>query len=67
MFLGAAVAEMLRRTRPQFGDTYTVPVASGFIAGESLMGVGVIILTKIAGITVALQPLNDFLTKLLGG
>lgn len=70
MFLGAAAAEMLRRTRPQFGDTYTVPIGSGFIAGESLMGVGVIILTKIAGITVALQPLSnalsDAMAKLLG-
>jgi len=54
MFLGAAAAEWLRRTRPKLGETYTVPVASGFIAGESLMGVLIIILTKIAGIDLSL-------------
>ncbi|HWU87996.1 MAG TPA: OPT family oligopeptide transporter [Kofleriaceae bacterium] len=50
MFLGAAIAELLRRTRPQLADAYTVPIGSGFIAGESLMGVAIIVLTKIAGL-----------------
>jgi uncharacterized oligopeptide transporter (OPT) family protein len=54
MFLGAAAAEWLRRKHPKTGDAYTVPVASGFIAGESLMGVLIIALTKIAGIDLAL-------------
>ncbi len=54
MFLGAAAAEWLRRKHPTIGDTYTVPVGSGFIAGESLMGVLIIILTKIAGLDLAL-------------
>jgi len=39
MFLGAAVAEWLRRTWPRLAEKTVVPVASGFIAGESLMGI----------------------------
>jgi OPT family oligopeptide transporter len=39
MFLGAAVAEWLRRRRPALADKTVVPVASGLIAGESLMGI----------------------------
>ncbi len=54
MFMGAAAAEWLRRNRPKIGELYTVPIGSGFIAGESLMGVLVIILTKIAGLNLAL-------------
>ena len=35
----ALVAEIVRRRRPAEVDTTVTPVASGFIAGESLMGV----------------------------
>jgi uncharacterized oligopeptide transporter (OPT) family protein len=52
--MGAALAEWLRRKHPTIGNAYTVPIGSGFIAGESLMGVLIIILTKIAGIDLAL-------------
>jgi uncharacterized oligopeptide transporter (OPT) family protein len=44
MFLGALIAEMLRRRRPVMADRYVVPVSSGLIAGESLMGVVVALL-----------------------
>jgi uncharacterized oligopeptide transporter (OPT) family protein len=44
MFLGALVAELLRRRSPKSAERYVVPVASGFIAGESLVGVLVAIL-----------------------
>jgi uncharacterized oligopeptide transporter (OPT) family protein len=44
MFLGGLVAELLRRARPQLGSRYVVPVSSGLIAGESLMGVLVALL-----------------------
>jgi len=54
IFLGTAVAELLRRRYPKIADDYTVPIGSGFIAGESLMGVAVIMLTKIAGLSLAL-------------
>jgi uncharacterized oligopeptide transporter (OPT) family protein len=39
MFLGAAVAEWLRRRRAALAEQVVVPVASGLIAGESLMGI----------------------------
>jgi len=44
MFTGGLVAEILRRKRPVFADRYVVPVSSGLIAGESLMGVAVALL-----------------------
>jgi uncharacterized oligopeptide transporter (OPT) family protein len=40
-FIGACLAKAIRRARPAVADKYTVPVASGLIAGESLMGVSV--------------------------
>ena len=44
MFLGAFIAWVLEKRTPVFGDKYTVPVASGLIAGESLMGIAVAML-----------------------
>jgi OPT family oligopeptide transporter len=44
MFLGAAVAEILRRRRPQLSEQLVVPVSSGLIAGESLMGIVIAVL-----------------------
>lgn len=44
MFLGAAAAEWLRRRRAAFAERAVVPVASGLIAGESLMGILVAVL-----------------------
>jgi OPT family oligopeptide transporter len=49
MFLGASIAEALRRTRPALADRLTVPVASGLIAGESLVGI-VVALLVVAGV-----------------
>lgn len=37
--LGAAAAWAYRRARPQAADRYVIPVASGLIAGESIVGV----------------------------
>lgn len=39
MFFGAFVVWMLERKAPQWNTTYTIPIASGCIAGESIMGV----------------------------
>ena len=39
MFLGSLLAESMRIASQRVGDRYIVPVASGIIAGESLMGV----------------------------
>lgn len=41
MFLGAVIAWALEKTRPAVAERYTVPVASGLIAGESLIGVAI--------------------------
>ncbi len=43
MFLGATIAEVLRRRQQ---DSNVIPVASGLIAGESLMGIVVAILVS---------------------
>jgi OPT family oligopeptide transporter len=39
MFLGAVIAWQIARRRPEWEERYTVAVSSGFIAGESLLGV----------------------------
>jgi uncharacterized oligopeptide transporter (OPT) family protein len=39
MFLGAVVAWAVEKVRPRLADEFTVPVASGLIVGESLIGV----------------------------
>jgi len=52
MFLGATVAEVLRRRNPELAEKTVVPVASGLIAGESLMGILVAILI-VAGVLAA--------------
>ena len=41
MFLGGLLAWLLRRKNPAAADRLVVPVSSGLIAGESLMGVAV--------------------------
>lgn len=40
--VGAVIAEVFTRTNEKAADTYIVPVASGVIAGESLMGAGIV-------------------------
>ena len=49
MFLGALAVLWLSKKKPAIHEEYTVPVASGIIAGESLMGV-IIALLMIKGI-----------------
>ena len=39
-FLGAALAEGMRRAKPKLAEDMVLPVSSGFIAGESLLGIG---------------------------
>jgi putative OPT family oligopeptide transporter len=43
-FIGATVAELVRRRMPQY-DSYVVPIASGLIAGESLVAIAITIST----------------------
>ncbi len=39
MFIGASLAALARRQRPDFSQRSLVPIASGLIAGESLTGI----------------------------
>ena len=39
MFIGSLLALWLSKARPKIHEQYTIPVSSGIIAGESLMGV----------------------------
>ncbi|MFA6029390.1 MAG: OPT family oligopeptide transporter [Elusimicrobiota bacterium] len=39
MFIGALITLYLEKKHAKFADEYVVPVSSGFIAGESLLGV----------------------------
>ncbi|HEY0481935.1 MAG TPA: OPT family oligopeptide transporter [Kofleriaceae bacterium] len=45
-FLGAAIAEIIRRRYRRY-ESYTVPVASGLIAGESLVAIAITIATTV--------------------
>jgi uncharacterized oligopeptide transporter (OPT) family protein len=47
MFAGGALAEFVRRKWRSFADAFVVPISSGLIAGESLMGVVVVIVDQI--------------------
>jgi uncharacterized oligopeptide transporter (OPT) family protein len=49
MFAGALIALLVTRANADVGKRYVVPVASGLIAGESLMGV-VIAMLIVAGV-----------------
>ncbi|HET6881024.1 MAG TPA: OPT family oligopeptide transporter [Pirellulales bacterium] len=43
MFIGALAAWLLAKASPGGADKYIIPVSSGIIAGESLMGVAIIL------------------------
>jgi len=45
MFLGAGIASLLQWKAPKTAEKYVIPVSAGIIAGESLMGVAVALLT----------------------
>ena len=44
MFVGALIAWLLSKSAQSYAESYTIPVASGLIAGESLMGVVIALL-----------------------
>jgi len=54
MFLGALFAWSLSRTKPQLDERYTISVASGLVAGESLAGVAIIMMLQGGGMLKAL-------------
>ncbi|MBI5624020.1 MAG: OPT/YSL family transporter [Elusimicrobia bacterium] len=44
MFIGAGVALWLEKYRPETAETYIIPVSSGIIAGESILGIAIALL-----------------------
>lgn len=46
MFLGASIVAVMEKVKPFFTKEYTIPIASGIIAGESLIGVLVALLSS---------------------
>ena len=42
--IGAGIAEYLRRRKPKVAEAAVFPVGSGFLAGESLMGIFILML-----------------------
>ncbi len=50
MFMGGFIAWIIQKKYPKQDATYTVPAASGIIAGESLMGIFLILLPLIVGL-----------------
>ncbi|MFM8414660.1 MAG: OPT family oligopeptide transporter [Planctomycetota bacterium] len=47
MFAGALIAWGVAKARPRAAEEFTVPVASGLIAGESLVGVAIILVVEV--------------------
>jgi uncharacterized oligopeptide transporter (OPT) family protein len=47
MFIGACLALWLSKRHARLAEQYTVPVSSGIIAGESLMGVAIALMTAL--------------------
>jgi len=47
MFVGALLALGISKWKPATAEKYTIPVSSGIIAGESLMGVGIAMLSAL--------------------
>jgi uncharacterized oligopeptide transporter (OPT) family protein len=60
MFIGSLLAWVLTKKSPEVSDRYTVTVSSGLIAGESLMGVAIIIAAQGSGMV-------DAIIKAFGG
>lgn len=47
MFVGALIALGIERSRPRVAEQYLVPVSSGIIAGESLIGILIKVLSRL--------------------
>ncbi len=61
MFIGGLIAMILEKTVKTTAEKYIIPVSSGIIAGESLMGVGIALSDARAMFTVFLAPLRALL------
>ncbi|HEX3727355.1 MAG TPA: OPT/YSL family transporter, partial [Pirellulales bacterium] len=60
MFLGSLIAWVLAKVSPSLAEKYVVPVSSGLIAGESLMGVTIILWIEAPGL---IHEMSEFFAK----
>jgi OPT family oligopeptide transporter len=58
MFIGGFIAMILEKKNKVFAEKYIVPVSSGIIAGESLMGVGIALWNAKAMFSAFFTPLK---------
>jgi len=49
MFLGAFIGWILEKSAPKWSERFTIAIASGCIAGESIAGVGILAINTILG------------------
>ncbi len=63
MFIGGFIALILERKAKATAEKYIIPVSSGIIAGESLMGVGIALYDARAMFTAFLAPVRALLGK----
>jgi len=61
MFIGGLIALVLEKKNKEMADKYVVPVSSGMIAGESLMGVAIALSDARGMFTAFLTPIKAFL------
>lgn len=50
MFIGAVIATLMEKKARETAERYVIPVASGIIAGESLVGVGIALYMALPGL-----------------
>jgi uncharacterized oligopeptide transporter (OPT) family protein len=63
MFIGGFIALILEKKKKAIAEKYIVPISSGIIAGESLMGVGIALYDARAMFTAFLEPIRAMLRK----
>ena len=65
MFLGALIALFLEKKSPATAEKYVIPVSSGIIAGESLMGVAIALSDARGMFSAFLAPVMPYLTPII--
>ena len=61
MFLGGLIALILEKKAPKTAEKYIIPVSSGIIAGESLMGVAIALSDARGMFSAFLAPVKPFI------
>ena len=63
MFLGGLIALILEKTAPKTAEKYIIPVSSGIIAGESLMGVAIALSDARGMFSAFLAPVKPYINQ----